>query len=72
MEHYHKLPHELGLTPKQRGMYFKLGAQIQSSRRRGQVDANYSHELALAALESTGWKSLRAARAMCSVMRYWG
>lgn len=62
------------LSPKQRDQFFRLGSEIQSSmsvRLGYQVDADYCHETALAMLEAVEWKSLKAARAMTSLMRQW-
>lgn len=62
------------LEGKQRTMFFHLGAEVQSSKNRSMgfhVDPHHCHELALIALDSTNWKSLKAAKAMLSVMRAW-
>jgi len=74
METYHMVANERNLNPKQRQMYFRLGSEIQSSKtvRMGfRVSANYCHEIALAALDASNWKSLKAARAIVTVTRSW-
>ena len=74
MERYHEVANELEMTPKQRKMYFQLGAAVDSSKRTSMgfaVDPNYSHEIALWALEATEWHSLKAARAMLTATRNW-
>lgn len=71
MEEYHKIGAEL--EPKKRAMYFNLGARVCASRRvsRRDFNDNNGHDLALIALEATNWKSIKAARAMLTVMRAW-
>ena len=71
MEEYHRIG--ASLTPKQRGMYFRIGAEVQSSKStRGRlVDAGYCHEIALGALVAIDWKSLKAARAILTVTKAW-
>jgi hypothetical protein len=72
MERYHELANEMNLSPKQRQMYFQLGAAVASSRasRRGynNVDAeNQAHEDALWALDQVGWKSMKMARCLLTI-----
>jgi hypothetical protein len=63
------------LSAEQRSMFFRIGAELQSRAavRLGRLpDANPYHEQALWALETTAWKSLKAARALLSVSRQQG
>jgi hypothetical protein len=63
------------LTPAQRSMFFRIGAEIQSQRavRLGFLpNVHECHEQALWALETITWKSLKAARALLSVSRQHG
>ena len=74
MEKYHELANELKMTPRQRGMYFQIGAEVESSKRVTMgfaVDPTYCHEIALGALEATEWRSKKAARAMITATREW-
>lgn len=61
------------LEPKQRSMYFQIGSELfgRQNANRGYSNMDRAHEQALAALHSTNWKSMKAARAMLSVMRAW-
>lgn len=67
--------HEIARTldSKQQYLFHQTGAHVQSllATRLGFLpDANYCHDVALAALESTNWKSLKAAKAMLQCMSY--
>ena len=76
MEAYHRTANETQMTPKQRGMYFQLGAEIANRKasnmgfRTTELE-NLAHELALAYLTATEWKNLKTARAMLTVRRAW-
>ena len=72
MERYHELANDMELDARQRQMYFRLGAEVQnrkSARMGFAADADYCHDIALAALDATGYKSLKAARAVMHVAR---
>lgn len=61
------------LEPKQRQMYFALGNMIYAAKtcNRGYAaNVDMCHELALAALTAVNFKSLKAGKAMASVMKY--
>jgi hypothetical protein len=71
---YHEVAKEM--TPKQKSMYFQLGAEVANRKAvqygfRTDSMENYAHELALVYLAATEWKSLKAARAMMTVRRVW-
>lgn len=74
MEKYHEVAD--GMTPKQKSMYFQLGAEV-ANRKATQYGfrttdmENYAHELALVYLTATEWRSLKVARAMMTVRRAW-
>lgn len=64
--------HEAGrsLDEKKRYLLFQLGSQIQSIKTHQfgfLFDANYAHQMALWALEATGWNSIKSAKAILSV-----
>ena len=68
--------HEVGrgLEIRQRNMYFMLGAEIHNYKTvtlRYSIDEDYCANIALWALSSTDWKSLKAARAMLTAARKW-
>ena len=65
MERYHEIANELDLNAVQRTMYFSLGAEQE----RYYFSAEAAHDAALWALNAVNWKSIKAARAMTSLIR---
>lgn len=60
-------------NPVHRTMYFTLAGDVYSRRmaNMGFASEDRCHELALIALHSVDWKSMKAAKALMTVTRMW-
>lgn len=61
------------MTREQKYMYFHLAGDVYSRMmsNRGFASEDRCHEIALIALHSVDWKSMKAAKALMTVTRMW-